>query len=178
MSYMKYRCTTQLVKLSFDYSIGRTHRLAFFQLFLKARGTHEKRKRRHTPTKRKKNKNGAISAPKMRTRFFPLTFVAGFMSNPPFLFGSLKKSVGIGFLLLVLPCVDTRSCPLDRTASLSLSSFNAILTLWSLGGLLRLSSLLTPEHAVMRTTHFGVPPHLPPDREIYLLRDYCPTPGL
>ena len=35
--------------------------------------------------------------------------------------------------------------------------------------------MLTPERAVTRTTHLGVSPHLPSDKEIYLLRDYRPT---
>ena len=35
-----------------------------------------------------------------------------------------------------------------------------------LRGTLRLSSLLTPERAVARTTHLGVSPHLPSDKEI------------
>ena len=38
-----------------------------------------------------------------------------------------------------------------------------------------LSLLLTPERAVTRTTHLGVSPHLPSDKEIYLQRDYRPT---
>ena len=46
---------------------------------------------------------------------------------------------------------------------------------WLLGGTLRISSLLTPERGVARTTHLGVSPHLPSNKEIYLLRDYRPT---
>ena len=38
--------------------------------------------------------------------------------------------------------------------------------------------MLTPEHAVTRTTHLGVSPHLLSDKEIYLLRDYHPTFGV
>ena len=48
----------------------------------------------------------------------------------------------------------------------------------SSGALLRLSSLLTAERAVPRTTHVGVSPHLLSDKEIYLLRDYRSTFGL
>ena len=40
-----------------------------------------------------------------------------------------------------------------------------------------LSLLLTPERAVTRTTHLGVSPHLPSEKKVYLLRDYCPTFG-
>ena len=47
-----------------------------------------------------------------------------------------------------------------------------------LRGTLRLSSLLTPERAVARTTHLGVSPHLPSDKEIYPPRDYRPTFGV
>ena len=43
---------------------------------------------------------------------------------------------------------------------------------------MRLSSLLTPELAVTLLTQLGVSPHLPPDEEIYLLRDYRPTFGV
>ena len=38
--------------------------------------------------------------------------------------------------------------------------------------------MLTPARAVTRTTHLGVSPHLPSDKEIYLLRDYRPTFGV
>ena len=70
---------------------------------------------------------------------------------------------------------DTRSCPLDRTASMSLYYNPSLSPSWLLGGALRLSSLLTPERTVAHTTHLGVSPHLPSHEEIYLLRDYRPT---
>ena len=41
-----------------------------------------------------------------------------------------------------------------------------------------LSSLLTPERAVTRTTQLGVSPYVPSDKQIYLLRDYRLTLGV
>ena len=49
---------------------------------------------------------------------------------------------------------------------------------WLLGGTLRLSWALTLESTVTRATDLGVSPHLPPNEEIYLLRDYRPTHNL
>ena len=70
--------------------------------------------------------------------------------------------------------MDTRSCPLHRTASLSLEPFKAIL---APRGHSEIILDVDPESAVTRVTHLGVSPHLPSDKEINLLRDYRPTLG-
>ena len=86
--------------------------------------------------------------------------------------GIFRSRISDDFFFSFQIYVDTRSCFLDRTPHYH---YNPSRPPWLLGGTLRLSSLLTPERAVPRTTHLGVSPHLPSDKEIYLLRDYRPT---